>query len=92
MPSGVKIKRGDGAPAAGADGSGGVWPYELAWDYTNNKLYINDNGTMREIGGGEVSAVAMCWCSTFLTMVYKQHITIKDLLININQQILYTEI
>ncbi len=58
MPSGVKIKRGDGAPAAGADGSGGVWPYELAWDYTNNKLYINDNGTMREIGGGEVSAVA----------------------------------
>jgi len=56
MPSGVKIKRGDGAPAAGADGSGGVWPYELAWDYTNNKLYINDNGTMREIGGDTYSA------------------------------------
>jgi len=50
MANGLKIKRGDGTPAAGADGSNGVWPYELAWDYTNNKLYINDNGTMREIG------------------------------------------
>ena len=58
MASAVKIKRGDGAPVAGADGSNGVWPYELAWDYTNNKLYINDNGTMREVGGGSVSAVA----------------------------------
>jgi len=56
MASAVKIKRGDGAPVAGADGSNGVWPYELAWDYTNNKLYINDNGTMREVGGSSYSA------------------------------------
>jgi len=56
MANGLKIKRGDGAPVAGADGSNGVWPYELAWDYTNNKLYINDNGTMREIGGSSYSA------------------------------------
>ena len=56
MASGLKIKRGDGTPAAGADGSNGVWPYELAFDYTNNKLYINDgstggNGTIRQITG-----------------------------------------
>ena len=47
MASAVKIKRGDGTPVAGADGTNGVWPYDLAWDYTNNKLYINYNGTMR---------------------------------------------
>ena len=55
MASAVKIKRGDGAPVAGADGSNGVWPYELAWDYTNNKLYINDNGTIREITGTDTN-------------------------------------
>ena len=60
MASAVKIKRGDGTPVelVQLNGSNGVWPYELAWDYTNNKLYINDNGTMREVGGGSVSAVA----------------------------------
>ena len=55
MANGLKIKRGDGTPAAGADGSNGVWPYELAWDYTNNKLYINDNGTIREITGTDTN-------------------------------------
>jgi hypothetical protein len=55
MANGLKIKRGDGTPAAGADGSNAVWPYELAWDYTNNKLYINDNGTIREITGTDTN-------------------------------------
>jgi hypothetical protein len=56
MANGLQIKRGSGTPVAGAVGSNGVYPFELAYDYTNNKLYINDgqggsNGNMQEVGG-----------------------------------------
>lgn len=44
----IKIRHGSTTPVTGTDG---LLPYELGWDGTNLALYINNNGTIRKVGG-----------------------------------------
>lgn len=44
----IKIRHGSTFPSTEPNG---LLPYELGWDGTNLALYINNNGTIRKVGG-----------------------------------------
>jgi hypothetical protein len=67
MPTVIKIKRGTSTPSTGDITSG-----EIAIDTSARKLYINDSGTVKEIGGasqdtvsGEITSGAFSNLNTF---------------------------
>ena len=47
MANVIKLKRGTGTPTTSDLANG-----EVAIDTSNQKFYINDGGTIKEIGGG----------------------------------------
>ena len=51
MANTIKLKRGTSTPSTSDISSG-----EVAIDTSAKKLYINDSGTVKEIGGGLTSA------------------------------------
>jgi len=65
MSNTVQIKRGSGAPTTSE-----IAAYELAYDYTNNKLYIHDgdSSSVVEIGGGLSSVNNSNWSGTDLAV------------------------
>lgn len=50
----IKLKRGTTTPTTSDIVSG-----EVAVDTSAQKLYINDSGTVKEIGGGSVGSIAL---------------------------------
>ena len=54
MASVIKLKRGTAQPTTSDIVSG-----EVAIDTSNQKLYINDSGTIKEIGGASASALTV---------------------------------
>ena len=50
----IKLKRGTSTPTTSDITNG-----EVAVDTSAKKIYINDSGTVREIGGGAASSVAI---------------------------------
>ena len=68
----IKLKRGTSTPTTSDITNG-----EVAVDTSAKKIYINDSGTVREIGGGAASSVAI----DDVTDVNSSSETLNDILV-----------